>query len=72
MIALGEVEKYRLRIFLAHQSLWTWFMIWGNFVDTHNTPQQIRDLYNYPKILTHEDFLKEKRDCSDMKSNLFR
>jgi N-acyl-D-glucosamine 2-epimerase len=60
VIALGEVGEVPTPEILARQSLWTWFMVWGNFVDTHNTPQQIRDLYNYPKILTHEDFLKEK------------
>jgi hypothetical protein len=27
-------------------------------VDTHNTPQQMKDLYNYPRILTHEDALR--------------
>jgi hypothetical protein len=35
-------------------------MIWGNFVDTHNTPEQIRALYGYPMILTHEDFTTNK------------
>jgi cellobiose epimerase len=60
VIALGEVGEVPTPEILAHQPLWTWFMVWGNFVDTHNTPQQIRDLYNYPKILTHEDFLKVK------------
>ncbi len=60
VIALGEVGEVPPPDILARQPLWTWFMVWGNFVDTHNTPQQIRDLYSYPKILTHEDFLKEK------------
>jgi cellobiose epimerase len=55
-IALGEVGEVPTPEILAHQPLWAWFMIWGNFVDTHNTPAQIRDLYGYPGILTHEDF----------------
>jgi len=60
VIALGEVGEVPTPEILARQSLWTWFMVWGNFIDTHNTPQQIRDLYSYPKILTHEDFVKGK------------
>jgi mannan endo-1,4-beta-mannosidase len=60
VITLGEVGEVPTPEILERQSLWTWFMVWGDFVDTHNTPQQIRDIYNYPKILTHEDFVKEK------------
>jgi mannan endo-1,4-beta-mannosidase len=60
VIALGEVGEVPTPEILDHQPLWTWFMIWSNFVNTHNTPQQIRDLYNYPKTLTHEDFIKVK------------
>jgi cellobiose epimerase len=60
LIALGEVGEVPSPEILSDQPLWVWFMIWSNFVDTHNTPQQIRDLYSYPKILTHEDFIKEK------------
>ncbi|MBN1399083.1 MAG: AGE family epimerase/isomerase [Bacteroidetes bacterium] len=58
--ALAEVGEVPSPEILERQPLWTWFMIWGNFVDTHNTPQQIRDLYYYPKTLTHEDFIENK------------
>ncbi len=60
IIALGEVGEVPTPEILAHQPMWAWFMIWGNFVDTHNTPEQMRDLYSYPKILTHEDFVRSK------------
>ena len=60
IIALGEVGDVPSPEILAHQPMWTWFMIWGNFVNTHNTPEQMRDLYNYSKVLTHEDFEKNK------------
>jgi mannobiose 2-epimerase len=60
VIALGEVGEVPTPDILARQPMWAWFMIWGNFVDTHNTPEQIKELYNYPKILSHEDFIKEK------------
>jgi mannobiose 2-epimerase len=60
LIALGEVGEVPSPEIIEHQPMWAWFMIWSNFVDTHNTPQQIRNLYNYPKILTHENFLMNK------------
>ncbi len=60
VISLGEVGEVPTPEILARQPLWTWFMIWGNFVDTHNTPEQIRVLYNDPRVLTHKDFMKEK------------
>jgi mannan endo-1,4-beta-mannosidase len=60
IIALGEIGEVPKPEDLARQPMWAWFMIWSNFVDTHNTPQQIRDLYSYPKTLTHEDFPTNK------------
>jgi len=56
VVALGEVGEVPTPGILARQPRWTWFMIWGDFVDTHNTPQQIKALYDYPTVLTHEDF----------------
>jgi mannan endo-1,4-beta-mannosidase len=60
LIALGEVGEVPTPDVLARQPMWTWFMIWGNFVNTHNTPQQIRALYSYPRVVTHEDFITDK------------
>lgn len=55
-IALGEVGEVPTPTILKMQPFWTWFMIWGNFVDTHNTPVQMRRLYSDPRVLTHEKF----------------
>jgi mannan endo-1,4-beta-mannosidase len=55
-IALGEVGEVPTPTILKMQPFWTWFMIWGNFVDTHNTPVQVRRLYSDPRVLTHEKF----------------
>ena len=60
VIALGEVGEVPTPKILIRQPLWAWFMIWGDFVDTHNTPQQMRALYSYPSVLTHEDFVTSK------------
>ncbi len=56
IISLGEVGEVPTPEILEHQPEWTWFMIWANFVNNHNTPEQIRELYNYPGIITHENF----------------
>ena len=45
---------------LAKQPMWTWFMIWGNFVNSHNRPEAIRDLYGSPRVLSHEDFARPR------------
>ncbi|HTR81046.1 MAG TPA: glycosyl hydrolase [Bacteroidota bacterium] len=60
IIALGEVGEVPTPEILDRQPMWTWFMVWGNFVITHNTPEQMRALYNYPGTLSHEDFLPGK------------
>ena len=56
VIALGEVGEVPTPAVLAQQPMWTWFMIWGNFVNSHNTPETLRDLYGCPRVLSHEDF----------------
>ncbi len=55
LIALGEIGQVPSPEILARQPMWSWFMVWGNFVDTHNTPKQIRDLYDYSRTFSHED-----------------
>jgi mannan endo-1,4-beta-mannosidase len=59
IVALGEIGEVPSTGVLARQPMWTWFMIWGDFVDSHNSPGQIRALYNFPAVLTHEDFVKK-------------
>jgi len=60
VIALGEVGEVPTPEILEDQPMWAWFMIWGNFVDTHNSPERIRALYGYPRTLTHEGFTAGK------------
>jgi cellobiose epimerase len=60
LVALGEVGEVPSPATLVRQPRWVWFMIWGDFVDTHNTPEQIKALYSYPGVLTHEDFVIAK------------
>ena len=60
VIALGEVGEVPTPAILERQPMWAWFMIWADFVDTHNTAQQIKALYRSPRVLTHEDFVTHK------------
>lgn len=60
-VALGEVGSVPSPEILKAQPRWTWFMIWGDWVNSHNTPKEIEDLYNYPGVLTHKDFIKDEK-----------
>jgi len=59
-IALGEVGEVPTPDVLELQPMWAWFMIWADFINTHNTPEQIRALYSSPRVLNHEQLLQEQ------------
>jgi mannan endo-1,4-beta-mannosidase len=60
LIALGEVGELPSQEILNSQPMWTWFMLWANFVNTNNSPGEVRSVYSYPGVLTHEDFAPVK------------
>jgi mannan endo-1,4-beta-mannosidase len=53
VISLGEIGEVPSPEILDQQPMWCWFMIWSRWVETHNTPEQIKALYNYPRTLSH-------------------
>ncbi len=55
IIALGEIGEVPTPEILDQQPMWTWFMIWVQWAETHNTPQQIRELYDYTKTISLKD-----------------
>lgn len=59
-VALGEVGGAPTPETLDSQQQWSWFMIWGNWLNSHNTPDGIRALYRYPRIVTHEPGLTKE------------
>ncbi len=61
LIALGEVGEVPAPEILKSQPLWTWFMIWANFVTTHNTPDQVKRLYDNPGTLSLGDVAHARR-----------
>lgn len=59
-IALGEIGEVPTPEILDQQPQWCWFMIWTNWVETHNTPEQVNALYNYSRTLTLDQLIKLK------------
>ncbi|HUO57053.1 MAG TPA: glycosyl hydrolase [bacterium] len=53
-VALGEVGKVPDPAVLTRQSRWIWFMIWPDFLERDNTPEDIRALYGDPRVLSLE------------------
>jgi mannan endo-1,4-beta-mannosidase len=64
VIALGEVGEVPTPEILNQQPKWAWFMIWIQWVETHNTTQQIKDLYEYSNTLSLEDIRSEKHSIN--------
>jgi len=56
LISLGEVGEAPTTEVLDAQPMWAWFMVWSRWVLTHNTPEKVKELYEYPRTLSHGDF----------------
>ena len=54
-IALGEVGELPKAEILDAQPRWTWFMVWANWLETHNTPERVKEIYDRPGTLTHDE-----------------
>ena len=54
-IALGEVGELPKPEILDAQPLWSWFMVWANWLETHNPPQRVKDVYAYPRTVTLDE-----------------
>ncbi|GAB4411901.1 MAG: hypothetical protein OHK0039_17430 [Bacteroidia bacterium] len=55
LIALGEVGTVPTHAILDQQPQWSWFMVWANWVDRANTPEDIQALYAYPRTRNHDE-----------------
>ena len=55
VIALGEVGQLPKPEILAAQPRWAWFMVWSQWIDTHNTEERVQNVYAYPPTLTHDE-----------------
>ncbi len=54
-VALGEVGKLPNRTILNSQPKWSWFMVWSNWITTANTPENVKDIYEYTKTISKND-----------------
>jgi mannan endo-1,4-beta-mannosidase len=54
-IALGEVGVLPTPKILEQQPMWTWFMCWAAWIWRENTPEQTRELYESPRVLSLDD-----------------
>jgi mannan endo-1,4-beta-mannosidase len=60
-IALTETGELPKPEILKVQPQWAWFMVWTSWLWTDNTHQRVKDVYNLPKTLSHEE-VKAKLD----------
>ena len=50
-VALGEIGHVPAPNLLERQPRWAWFMVWSDFLDEHNTHDQVRALYHHPRVV---------------------
>lgn len=55
VIALGEVGQLPKPEILEAQPKWAWFMVWANWIETHNTPAGVKAVYEHPQTLTADE-----------------
>jgi len=54
-IALTEVGELPSPEILGAQPQWAWFMVWTSWLWTDNTRGQVKQVYNLPKTLNHDE-----------------
>ncbi len=54
-VALGEIGKVPAPGLLKRQPRWAWFMIWCDYLERENTPEEIRAFYDDPRVVTREE-----------------
>jgi mannan endo-1,4-beta-mannosidase len=55
LIALGECGELPKPEVLKVQPEFSWFMVWANWIQIDNTPRRVRDIYNLPQVITHDE-----------------
>lgn len=55
LIALGEVGNLPTPEILEQQPQWVWFMCWAHFPWAWNTREQVKNIYNSPRVLTLDE-----------------
>lgn len=53
LVALGEVGRLPSDAVLDAQPRWRWFMVWDDWIRTHNEPEEVRRVYGREDVRTH-------------------
>jgi mannan endo-1,4-beta-mannosidase len=57
-LALGEIGQVPADSAWTRQNQWTWFMVWGYFIDHYNKPEEVKVLYDNPRIITLDELTR--------------
>jgi len=60
-IALTETGELPTPLVLSVQPQWCWFMVWTSWLWTDNTRDRVKQVYNMPRALNHDE-VKAKLD----------
>lgn len=55
LVALTECGELPNDLILNAQPQWSWFLVWSDWIYSHNTPDQVRTVYNREQTLTHDE-----------------
>jgi mannan endo-1,4-beta-mannosidase len=55
LIALTETGELPKPEILQAQPMWAWFMVWTSWLWTDNTHERVKEVYNLPQTLNHEE-----------------
>jgi mannan endo-1,4-beta-mannosidase len=53
-IALGECGELPKPEILEMQPKWAWFMVWSSWIQSDNTPERVKSIYNHSQVITHD------------------
>jgi len=59
IIALTENGELPRQEILKAQPQWSWFMVWTSWLWTDNTKDRVKEIYNLPQTLNHDE-VKQK------------
>lgn len=59
LIALTECGELPTEQILQAQPKWVWFLVWSDWIYSHNTKEQVRNVYNREQTLTHDEVKME-------------
>jgi mannan endo-1,4-beta-mannosidase len=67
-VGLGEIGQFPADTILNEQTVWTWFMVWGYFVNHYgNTNEKLIQLYHNPRILTADRIRRNREGAWEIK-----